>query len=450
MFIIIPKEQWKKNQIAVILSATIIYAGFTFVMPFLPFFVSSLGIKGRAIAIWSGITLSAAPLVAAMLGPFWGKMADKYGMKIMFERILLAITIHWFSMIFVGNIYTLLGLRILLGLFSGFNAMSIALITHGCPKEKIGQAIGTLQSFQIISLGVGPFIGGILYDSIGFRAALAITSTICFLSFIIVIFLYKDIKQDHLKEHMSTKTKNTLKKTYDQKEKPEGMINESIHSSERHVKFMEVVKIQGVFSIIFLLFLANLVTRSFSTITPLYVDTLTEIKRNLGFISGIIVSFSSFSEAISAFVLPRLLSKVSPKKLIIFALSSGALLVLPMSFVTSPFQFLLLRVFSGFFTGGLLALGYTTAGAILPEKNRGLSYAILSSAALLGGAIGPMMSGFIAAIHIRITFFVCAGIYIILILETLAGIKREKALFKKEALEKERLPKEKPYIPLPR
>jgi MFS family permease len=86
----------------------------------------------------------------------------------------------------------------------------------------------------------------------------------------------------------------------------------------------------------------------------------------------------------------------------------------------------------------------------LPEKNRGLSYAILSSAALLGGAIGPMMSGFIAAIHIRLTFLFCAGIYLILMLQTISGIKRERIQLTKEVLEKEELPEEKPYIPLPR
>lgn len=416
-------------------------------MPFLPFFVSSLGIKGRAVAIWSGLTLSAAPLLAALLGPFWGKMADKYGMKIMFERVILAIVIHWFLMIFVSNIYTLLALRILLGLFSGFNAMSIALITHGCPKEKIGQAIGILQSFQIISLGVGPFIGGIFYDLIGFRAALAISSTICFISFFIVIFLYKDIRQEDLSEHKTAAANDSLTKDNDQSE---GTACEPAYPSERPLRFTEVIKIPGIFSIILLLFLANLVTRSFATITPLYVEMLSEIKENLGFISGIIVSFSSFAEAISALVLAKLLSKVSPKKLIIFALSCGVFLILPMSLITSPLQFLLLRVFYGFFTGGLLVLGYTTGGAILPERSRGLSYAILSSAALLGGALGPMTSGFIAAINIRITFLFCAAIFLILILETLAGIKKERALLAKEALERKEVPKEKPYIPLPR
>jgi DHA1 family multidrug resistance protein-like MFS transporter len=447
---ILPEEQWKKNQIAVILSATIIYAGFTFVMPFLPFFVSSLGIKGREVAIYSGITLSVAPLLAALLGPFWGKMADRFGMKIMFERVLLAISIHWFLMIFVSNIYALLALRIMLGLFSGFNAMSIMLITHGCPKDRVGRAIGTLQSCQILSLGIGPFIGGIFYDLIGFRSALGISATICYLSFFIVLLLYKDINQESLDDNRTAASDGRSKNhSFGEESHRQPGLN-SDYDPQKSLKFMEVLRIPGILSIILLLFLANLVMRSFSTITPLYVEILSEIKQNLGFISGIIVSFSAFSEAISALVLVKLLSKVSPKKLIILALTFGALFTLPMSLVVSPIQFLLLRVCAGLFTGGLLALGFTTGGALLPEKSRGLSYAILSSAALLGGSFGPMMSGFIAAIHIRLTFLFCAGIYLVLILKTLAGIKRERALMAKEALKREEAPKDKPYIPLPR
>ncbi len=293
-------------------------------MPFLPFFVSSLGIKGRAVAIYSGIALSVSPLLAALLGPFWGKMADRFGMKIMFKRVVLAITIHWFLMIFVSNIYTLLALRIMLGLFSGFNAMSIMLITHGCPRDRVGQAIGTLQSFQIISLGVGPFIGGIFYDLIGFRAALAISTTICFISLFIVIFLYKDIKKEGPYENRTEPPDGHFSNlSVEDKNHEESLLN-SDYDSHRPLKFIEVVKIPGILSIILLLFLANLVMRSFSTITPLYVEILSEIKENLGFISGIIVSFSAFSEALSAFVLVKMLSKVSPKKLIIFVLLLGA------------------------------------------------------------------------------------------------------------------------------
>lgn len=469
MFFKWPEEQWKRNQIAVILAASIVFMGFTFVMPFLPYFVASLGIKGGAVAVWSGILLSVAPLLAALLGPFWGRMADKYGMKLMVGRVLMAMTIHWFLMLFVWDVYSLLALRILLGIFSGFSAMSMALITHGCPKEKIGRSIGMLQSFQILSVGVGPFIGGVLYDLIGLRATFGITSFFCFLSFALIVLFYKDIKSEALYDHRtpaypaasaSSAASAAVAASLSPVDPAAAVAlaaskgcagsDATADLKDNKLTSMEIVAIPGVFSLIILLFFANLVSRSFSTVTPLFVEMLSKSRENLGFLSGIIVSFASFAEAASAFVLGHLASKILPKKLVIFALAGGALAVFPMAFVRSEYQFLLLRILAGFLTGGLLTLGFTTGGGIFPERSRATSYAILSSSALLGGAIGPLVSGLIAAAHIRITFFVGAAIYLLLILEAVAGIKREEAMKARERAARKKITEEKPYIPLPR
>ena len=54
--------------------------------------------------------------LAAILGPLWGRLAERVGMKIMVQRILLVIAIHWGLMYFVTNVWQMLGLRIFLGL----------------------------------------------------------------------------------------------------------------------------------------------------------------------------------------------------------------------------------------------------------------------------------------------------------------------------------------------
>jgi hypothetical protein len=41
-----------------------------------------------------------------------------------------------------SSIAHLLVLRVMLGVFSGFGAISVALVTHGVPKDKIGGSSG--------------------------------------------------------------------------------------------------------------------------------------------------------------------------------------------------------------------------------------------------------------------------------------------------------------------
>ena len=123
-------------------------------------YVQMLGVRSQAAAaIWAGIALGISPLVASLAAPVWGRIADRYGLKIMAVRITFALFAIWALTAFAQNVYHLLLLRFLLGLLGGFNAFSISLATQLSPQEKVGRVIGTLQAVQISSTAVGPVRG---------------------------------------------------------------------------------------------------------------------------------------------------------------------------------------------------------------------------------------------------------------------------------------------------
>ena len=64
---LIPHDPWKRNQLAVTVSAGFIFSGFTLIMPFVPMYVQMLGVRTQAAAaIWAGIALGISPLVASL------------------------------------------------------------------------------------------------------------------------------------------------------------------------------------------------------------------------------------------------------------------------------------------------------------------------------------------------------------------------------------------------
>lgn len=445
---LLPTEPWRRNQVAVTAAAGLIFFGFTLVFPFFPFFVESLGARGKAIDVWSGVLLSSAPLLAAVMAPFWGRMAGRYGMKRMIQRTLVAMVIHWVLMLFATNLWEVLGLRILLGVSSGFGTMAVALVTQGAPKEKIGWVVGTLESVQILSAASGPFVGGILYDSFGLRPTFAITAAFCALGLGLINATYSDRPETGAGEAAPAATSEAATAAGtaapQQAAEPRG--------------FLGVLRIRGVLPIIAMLFCATVISRSFGLVVPLYLKEIATGSSLLGIITGVTISLGSFAEALSSMSMGRLAERVGPQKLLLAGLSTAVILLLPMPFVRNPWEFLVLRILIGLATGGAMTLGYTMGGAILPERGRAVSYSVLSAAAMLGGAIGPSMCGLVSWLAgLRVNFAIAAGLYAILASFTFAGLRRETA----ERLARERAEAaalvhhekgsgEKPYIPVPR
>ena len=374
---------WRKNQIAITISGALIFFGYTLVMPFLPSFVRELGVTSNAgVAFWSGLLLSASPLVAALSGPIWGRIGDRMGMKLMAQRAVAANAVLWFSMGFSQNVYQFLILRTLLGLLGGFNSLSVALITQSCPREKVPQVIGTLQSVQILSAGVGPFVGGVLANVIGVRSTFFVTGIVMLGSVASVFLLYRD-PQDAAATPVQTTTKTS--------------------GFWRRPEYLTAMSV---------LFFISMADRTFGLTVPLFLE---DLGTTAAWVAGAVISIATFGEAAAAWMSGRLASRMSLRKLIIGRLALSIVVLVPMVVIQSTLSFSVLRVLLALFAGGTLTLAVSAASNVIPHEHRGTGYALLSSTSMLGGAVGPLVAGALAGFSIRSVFVFDALVYILMI-----------------------------------
>lgn len=171
---------WKKNLF--ILSIAVFIAGIAFseIMPFLPLYVASLGdFSHQELNFWSGFIYAGMYIVSAITSPLWGKLADKKGRKLMILRASFGMAIAIGAMGLVTNVYQLFALRCLQGLFAGFVSNSNALIATQTPKEKAGQAMGTMASSVTAGTLLGPLVGGFLASIFSYR-----------ITFLLLVFYY--------------------------------------------------------------------------------------------------------------------------------------------------------------------------------------------------------------------------------------------------------------------
>ncbi len=141
---------------------------------------------------YAGLAISVSAISAALFSPIWGILADKYGRKPMMIRAGLAMTITMGGLAFVPNIYWLIFLRLLNGVFAGFVPNATALIASQVPKEKSGAALGTLSTGVVAGTLTGPFIGGFIAELFGIRTVFLLVGSFLFLATILTIFFIKE------------------------------------------------------------------------------------------------------------------------------------------------------------------------------------------------------------------------------------------------------------------
>src|SRR5215207_11327717 len=161
------------------MSVALAFGAFELTQPFIPLYIRELGAGNLAdAAFWSGLVAGVAPLCAAIMGPFWGNLADRYGRKPMVLRALIFISVMQFLCAFVPSVEWLLGARILMGLFAGFTSMAMALAIAVSPRDRMAQTIGLVQAAQIAPAAIGPLVGGVISAAIGMRSTFMVTGVL--------------------------------------------------------------------------------------------------------------------------------------------------------------------------------------------------------------------------------------------------------------------------------
>src|SRR5262249_13747888 len=145
-------------------------------------------------------------------------------------------------------------------------------------------------------------------------------------------------------------------------------------------------------ALVALMFFINFIERSFAPVLPLYVQAL-GAKSRVAETAGLILSLGLLAEGVSATVIGNRLRRAVPRRLLLWRLSGGALILFPMGLATSTTELLALRVMLGLLAGGCMVVVYTLGSRIIPTETRATSFAFLSSSALVGGALGPIAAG---------------------------------------------------------
>src|SRR5579883_867234 len=88
------EKYWRRNLAVCLVGSFTTIVAMTLLLPFLPLYVGELGVGDpAAVAEWAGVAYAGTFFAAALVAPLWGRLADRYGIKLMLVRASLGMAI---------------------------------------------------------------------------------------------------------------------------------------------------------------------------------------------------------------------------------------------------------------------------------------------------------------------------------------------------------------------
>jgi DHA1 family multidrug resistance protein-like MFS transporter len=170
--------------VVVWLAVLISIAGIGMVSPLLPKFAEDMGATGT----WLGLIFSGYAFTQVPLMPVVGRLSDRFGKKLFLSVGLLLYVVAAAGYLWAPGYHELFIFR----LVSGAGAAMViptayAYIGDLTPQGREGRYMGIFNIAMVAGYGVGPMLGGLVYDSYGMHAAFASMCIMSGAGFLVVL-----------------------------------------------------------------------------------------------------------------------------------------------------------------------------------------------------------------------------------------------------------------------
>lgn len=396
-------QRWKINLAVLMFGNFLVMAGMTMITPFLALYLKQdFGLTDdHEIGVWAGLIFASTFITSFVFQPLWGKLSDRYGRKVMLLRSGFGMSIVMVLMGFAVAPWQLLVLRMLNGTVAGFVPAAVSLVSSTTPKERMGFAMGTLQSGGTAGAILGPFIGGVMADQFGYRPLFYITGVLLFMASIVSWILVKE--------------------SFDRK------VAAALPQAGVLAGLRDLLKIKQIPVLLTITLLIQFAMLAPMQLIPLYVENLHGTTENLAFYAGFVASAAGISNLFSAPLLGRLGDRIGSKPILLISLLGMSIMTLPQAFVDSVGQLLVLRFLQGCFMGGLVPTVNALIRRYTPDGKESRAFGFNASALALGSMIGPVVGGALSGlIAIEGLFVLSSVMLLVTFVWALAALRTER------------------------
>lgn len=367
---LLPRTPWQRNLVLLWLIQFCTLAAVSMGNPFIPLFIHrDLAVADKDVKLYSGLLQASFFICSAIMAPIWGTWADQKGRRLMIIRALLGSGAGVLAMAFAHNMPTLFVIRMAQGMTGGLIAAVAALVASMVPRERMGYSLGMMQTSLTSAHFVGPLIGGVVVDYVGYRGSFAIGSVVCFACAAVVWQMVReDFTPVAAKDRINFRDNLTL------------------------LRDNEVLKHAAL-----AICLSQLAIMIINPILPLFVQHLlgkghTRLNSAVGLMTGL--------PALTGFLAAPFWGRAGDRRgyatTLGYALLGSGLIYAPQAMAGSVLTLGILRAAVGAFNAGISPAAQAIAGNATDRSRTGAAISLLTSARMFGGFVGPVLGGLVA------------------------------------------------------